>query len=83
MIEKQAVISPLYDYVESGKYVRKSATFIRSEVHAGRLTIKRVGRTPLIHRDELDRWLAEDAPSETGDAARRPNTGRGKKKVSA
>lgn len=83
MIEKQAVISPLYNFVESGAYLRKTARFIRNEVHAGRLTIKRIGRTPLIHRDELDRWLENDAPSETGDAARRPGTGRGKKKVSA
>jgi hypothetical protein len=68
-----ADISPLLNYDESGLYLRKSATWVREEVYAGRLVITRIGKTPYITKDELDRYIAERV--ESGDTARRPGTG--------
>ena len=67
-------ISPLLTYSEAGWYLRKSAGFIRGEVYAGKLSVSRIGRTPDVAREELDRYIAERA--EVGDAARRPGLGR-------
>ena len=69
-----ADISPLLTYPEAGRYLRKGPTFIRRAVYAGELAASRIGRTPYIHRAELDRFIA--ARSEIGDAARRPGRGR-------
>ncbi len=63
-------ISPLLTYSEAGCYLRKSAGFIRGEVYAGKLSASRIGRTPYVAREELDRYIAERR--EVGDAARRP-----------
>ena len=67
-------VSPLLTYSEAASYLRKSAGFIRVEVHAGNLSVSRIGRTPYVARDELDRYIAER--TEVGDAARRPKLGR-------
>lgn len=67
-------LSPLLTLPEAGRYLRKGVTFIRREVQAGELAASRIGRTPYIHRDELDRYIADH--SETGDQARRPGMGR-------
>ena len=67
-------LSPLLTYPEAGRYLRKGTTFVRRQVHAGELTASRIGRTPYIHREELDRYIADH--SEIGDAARRPSLGR-------
>lgn len=67
-------ISPLLTYSEAASYLRKSAGFIRGEVYAGKLSVRRIGRTPYVARDELDRYIAER--TEVGDAARRPRLGR-------
>jgi excisionase family DNA binding protein len=67
-------LSPLLTYPEAGRYIRKGATFVRRAVYAGELAVSRIGKTPYIHRDELDRFIAER--SEVGDAARRPGRGR-------
>lgn len=67
-------ISPLLTYSEAGWYLRKSAGFIRGEVYAGKLSVSRIGRTPYVAREELDRYIAER--TEAGDAARRPGLGR-------
>ena len=67
-------ISPLLTYSEAGRYLRKSAGFIRGEVYAGELSVSRIGRTPYIAREELDRYIAKRI--EVGDAARRPGLGR-------
>ena len=69
-----AGISPLLTYTEAGRYLRKSATFIRQAVYAGELSVSRIGRTPYVHRDELDRYIG--ARIEVGDQARRPGLGR-------
>ena len=67
-------LSPLFTYPEAGRYLRKGTTFVRRQVQAGELTASRIGRTPYIHREELDRYIADH--SEIGDAARRPGRGR-------
>ena len=67
-------LSPLFTYPEAGRYIRKGSTFIRRAVYAGELAVSRIGRTPYVHRDELDRYIADRI--ETGDAARRPGRGR-------
>ena len=69
-----AGISPLLTYSEAGWYLRKSAGFIRGEVYAGKLSVSRIGRTPYVAREELDRYIAER--TEVGDLARRPGLGR-------
>lgn len=66
-------ISPLLTYSEAASYLRKSAGFIRGEVYAGNLSVSRIGRTPYVAREELDRYIAER--TEVGDAARRPKLG--------
>lgn len=66
--------SPLLTYSEAASYLRKSAGFIRGEVYAGKLSVSRIGRTPYVAREELDRYIAER--TEVGDAARRPKLGR-------
>lgn len=63
-------LSPLLDLMEAGLYLRKSKSFVRQEVYAGKLPIRRIGRTPYIHRADLDAYL--DAQMETGEAAQRP-----------
>lgn len=65
-------ISPLLTYSEAASYLRKSAGFIRGEVYAGKLSVSRIGRTPYVAREELDRYIAERI--EVGDTARRPGT---------
>lgn len=65
-----AVDSPLLTYAEAGRYLRKSAHFVRELVYAGELSIKRIGRTPYVHVADLDAYIA--AQSETGAAAQRP-----------
>ncbi|SLH96697.1 Uncharacterised protein [Mycobacteroides abscessus subsp. abscessus] len=70
MTEMDVALSPLLTYVESGRYLRKSARFVRDLVYAGDLEIKRIGRTPYVHRADLDAYIASTA--EVGDAARRP-----------
>lgn len=67
-------LSPLFNYAESGRYLRKSVTFVREAVYSGELAICRIGKTPYITREELDRYIAERI--EIGDAARRPRLGR-------
>lgn len=62
--------SPLLTYAEAGKYLRKSARFVRGLVYAGALPIRRIGRSPYVHRADLDRYIAGHV--ETGDDARRP-----------
>lgn len=69
--DELAALSPLLTYAEAGVYLRKGARYVRNEVYAGRLAIKRLGRTPYIHREELDRYLATQ-PDESGAAAQRP-----------
>lgn len=70
MTEMDAELSPLLTYVESGRYLRKSARFVRELVYSGELAIRRIGRTPYVHRADLDRYIASTA--ESGDTARRP-----------
>ena len=70
-VDELEPLSPLLTYAEAGRYLRKGARYVRNEVYAGRLAIKRLGRTPYVHRAELDRYLAELA-DETGAAAQRP-----------
>lgn len=65
-----AVDSPLLTYVEAGRYLRKSARFVRERVYAGELSIRRIGRTPYVHVADLDAFIA--GRSETGAAAQRP-----------
>lgn len=67
-------LSPLLTYGESALYLRKGITFVREAVYDGELTICRIGKTPYITREELDRYIAERV--ETGSAARRPGRGR-------
>ncbi|WJR35250.1 helix-turn-helix domain-containing protein [Mycobacteroides immunogenum] len=64
------VDSPLLTYAEAGRYLRKSARFVRDLVYAGELSIRRIGRTPYVHRADLDTYIGRTA--ESGDAARRP-----------
>lgn len=70
MVEKDSALSPLLSYAEAGRYLRKSARFVRELVYSGELEIRRIGRTPYVHRDDLDRYIAR--VTETGDTARRP-----------
>ncbi|MBN7467085.1 helix-turn-helix domain-containing protein [Mycobacteroides abscessus subsp. massiliense] len=70
MTEMDAALSPLLTYVESGRYLRKSARFVRELVYSGELSIKRIGRTPYVHRADLDRYIA--STTEIGESARRP-----------
>jgi excisionase family DNA binding protein len=72
--DELAGLSPLYNYDESARYLRKGVTFVREAVYNGELAICRIGKTPYITRDELDRYIAERI--EVGDAARRPGRGR-------
>lgn len=65
-----AVDSPLLTYAEAGKYLRKSARFVRDLVYAGELSIRRIGRTPYVHTADIDRYIAGQV--ESGDTARRP-----------
>ena len=76
-----AGISPLLTYTEAGRYLRKSAAFVRQAVYAGELSVSRIGRTPYVHRDELDRYIGERI--EIGDKARRPGLGRKPGRVAA
>ncbi|MDO3055614.1 Uncharacterised protein [Mycobacteroides abscessus subsp. massiliense] len=69
--DKLGIISPLLTYDEAGSVLRKSGRFVRNEVYAGRLSIKRIGRTPYVHRDELDRYIAA-VDDESGADAQRP-----------
>lgn len=69
--DELTALSPLLTYAEAGRYLRKGARYVRNEVYEGRLAIKRLGRTPYIHRDELDRYLAA-YPDESGKSAQRP-----------
>ncbi|MBV0917257.1 helix-turn-helix domain-containing protein [Mycobacteroides chelonae] len=70
MTEMDAELSPLLTYAESGRYLRKSARFVRDLVYAGDLEIRRIGRTPYVHRADLDNYIA--SVTEVGEAARRP-----------
>lgn len=70
MMEMGAELSPLLTYAESGRYLRKSARFVRDLVYAGDLEIRRIGRTPYVHRADLDRYIA--STTEIGESARRP-----------
>lgn len=70
MMEENFGLSPLLTYAESGRYLRKSARFVRDLVYAGDLEIKRIGRTPYVHRSDLDNYISR--MTETGDTARRP-----------
>lgn len=65
-----AVDSPLLTYQEAGRYLRKSARFVREKVYAGELSIRRIGRTPYVHTADLDAYIA--ANEESGEAAQRP-----------
>ncbi|GAB5896972.1 MULTISPECIES: helix-turn-helix domain-containing protein [Mycobacteriaceae] len=77
-----AVDSPLLTYAEAGRYLRKSARFVRELVYAGELSIRRIGRTPYVHVADLDAFIAGQV--EVGESARRPEmTPAHKLKVSA
>ncbi|MCP2628125.1 helix-turn-helix domain-containing protein [Mycolicibacterium smegmatis] len=75
------VASPLLTYEEAGSYLRKSARFVRGLVYAGELPIKRIGRTPYVHQDDLDAYIS--GTTETGDEARRPEMTPAHKRKSA
>ncbi|MCB1258458.1 MAG: helix-turn-helix domain-containing protein [Microthrixaceae bacterium] len=64
------VDSPLLTYTEAGAYLRKSGRFVRELVYAGELSIRRIGRTPYVHRADLDNYIAR--VTESGEDARRP-----------
>ncbi|MBN7314161.1 helix-turn-helix domain-containing protein [Mycobacteroides abscessus] len=70
MMKEEVALSPLLTYGEAGRYLRKSGRFVRELVYSGELSIRRIGRTPYVHRSDLDRYVAEQA--ETGESARRP-----------
>lgn len=70
MTEMDVALSPLLTYVESGRYLRKSARFVRELVYSGDLSIKRIGRTPYVHRADLDAYIT--SVTEVGESARRP-----------
>lgn len=70
MTEIDAGLSPLLTYAESGRYLRKSARFVRELVYDGELSIRRIGRTPYVHRADLDNYIGGRV--ETGESARRP-----------
>lgn len=70
MMEMDADLSPLLSYTEAGRYLRKSARFVRELVYSEELSIRRIGRTPYVHQSDLDRYIADRV--ETGDTARRP-----------
>lgn len=79
----ETTLSPLLTYAEAGRYLHKSATYVRGLVYDGALSIKRIGRTPYVHIDVLDAYI-DSIESETGDAARRPEmTPRHRRRVSA
>lgn len=71
MMEENFGLSPLLTYAEAGRYLRKSARFVRELVYSGELEIKRIGRTPYVHRSDLDNYISR--MTETGDTARRPS----------
>ncbi len=77
LTETAALPSPLLSYDEAGGYLRKSRSFIREAVYAGELPIRRIGRTPYVTREDLDRFI--EANREVGEAARRPGRGRGRR----
>lgn len=70
MTEMDVALSPLLTYTESGRYLRKSARFVRELVYSGELSIKRIGRTPYVHRADLDAYITNS--TESGESARRP-----------
>lgn len=70
MMEENSGLSPLLTYEEAGRYLRKSARFVRDLVYSGELEIRRIGRTPYVHRADLDAYISR--MTETGDTARRP-----------
>lgn len=69
-VAEPRVDSPLLTYTEAGAYLRKSGRFVRELVYGGELSIRRIGRTPYVHRADLDAYLGR--VSETGAAAQRP-----------
>lgn len=72
-------LPPLLTFAEAGRRIRRSSAFIRREVHAERLTVTRVGRTPFISAAELARYLS--TCQETGVAATRPGLAPAHKRV--
>lgn len=63
-------VSPLLTYDEAGERLRKSGRFVRELVYAGELSIRRIGRTPYVHRADLDDYI--ERTTEIGEAAQRP-----------
>lgn len=49
-------------YKEAAEFARCKPTKIRRYVKAGELPMRRVGRTPLIYRPALERWMQRDHP---------------------
>lgn len=79
--DERRVDSPLLTYAEAGRYLRKGARFVRELVYAGELPIKRIGRTPYVHTDDLDAYI--ERTTETGEAAQRPEMTPAHKRKSA